>query len=80
MRLRVLYQCIGCERSYDSQQAASACPCDDKVKALYECPGCKSVDCFVEICDEPECSQEAHCGFPTPGGGYRRTCSKHSML
>lgn len=41
--LRVLHQCIGCERSYGSQQAASACPCTDKVKTLYECPGCKSV-------------------------------------
>ena len=28
-------------------------------------------------CDEPGCTAEATCGFPTNEGGYRRTCGKH---
>ena len=43
MNIRALHQCIGCERSYESVAAASACTCTDKVKTLYECPFCRSV-------------------------------------
>lgn len=42
------------------------------------CPWCKSVAEFDELCDEPGCNQATSCGFPTEGGGYRRTCSAHS--
>ncbi len=27
-------------------------------------------------CDEPDCMEQATCGWPT-SGGYRRTCGKH---
>jgi hypothetical protein len=51
----------------------------DTVDTITGCPNCKSVGDFEEICDEAGCTQGAGCGFPTPDGGYRRTCFKHSM-
>lgn len=41
------------------------------------CPQCKAVNDMTNACDEPGCAQEATCGFPTPDGGYRRTCGRH---
>lgn len=29
------------------------------------------------ICDEPGCSNEVSCGWPSENGEYRRTCGKH---
>jgi hypothetical protein len=50
----------------------------DPEDTLCACPKCKAVDDLHNACDEPGCTQKAHCGFPTPDGGYRRTCSRHS--
>lgn len=44
---------------------------------ILGCPVCKTVDDFTAVCDEPGCTQEGTCGFPT-ADGYRRTCSEHS--
>lgn len=33
----------------------------------------------INACDEPGCTREATCGFPTPSG-YRRTCGEHMQL
>lgn len=44
---------------------------------ILGCPVCKTVDDFTAVCDEPGCTQEGTCGFPTDAG-YRRTCSEHS--
>lgn len=46
---------------------------------ILGCPKCKSVENFVNVCDEPGCRDESSCGFPTTSG-YRRTCSKHSRI
>ena len=52
----------------------------DPADTVTGCPHCRSVAQFDEICDEPGCEREAHCGFPAGPefGGYRRTCSEHS--
>lgn len=48
------------------------CPGDN----CFGCPKCKSIDCFLLLCDEPGCSNSATCGTPTPDG-YRSTCHHH---
>jgi len=48
----------------------------DPGDSIVGCPGCKSVDTLVEVCDEPGCAEFSSCGTPTPTG-YRRTCGKH---
>jgi hypothetical protein len=47
-------------------------------ETVFGCPACQSVGDFVELCDEPGCIHPASCGFPVPGGAYRRTCHEHS--
>jgi hypothetical protein len=37
----------------------------------------ESIKSLVGFCDEPECYNEAGCGFPTDNG-YRWTCYEHS--
>jgi len=32
------------------------------------------------LCDEPGCLELSTCGFPVPGGAYRRTCGEHYRL
>ena len=44
---------------------------------IYGCPGCKDVNYFVPICDEPGCMEESSAGW-IEGGVYRRTCYRHS--
>lgn len=39
----------------------------------------ESIKALVGFCDEPECYEEASCGFPaTETPGYRWTCYEHS--
>lgn len=39
----------------------------------------ESIKTLVGLCDEPECYEEAGCGFPvTQSPGYRWTCYDHS--
>lgn len=40
------------------------------------CPKCYSIDSFVPVCDETDCTRDATCGFPT-ADGYRQTCGDH---
>lgn len=47
----------------------------DPEDILSGCPGCKTVDSWIELCDE--CDEQATCGTPTSDGGYRRTCYDH---
>jgi len=49
----------------------------DASLTIYGCPGCKDVNCFVNICDEPGCTDEATCGWPDEDRIYRRTCYRH---
>ena len=54
----------------------------DETDTIIGCPNCKSVSGFIEICDEPGCTNEATCGFPVDDafGFYRRTCLEHWMI
>lgn len=45
-------------------------------ETIRGCPTCKGIDCFVSVCDEPECWEPVTCGTPTCQG-YRSTCRKH---
>lgn len=48
---------------------------DDELTA---CPRCRGVAQFDLLCDEPGCDKVGSCGWPTPHGGYRRTCYQHA--
>ncbi len=70
-----------CQESYCKWHGAS----EDALRApnpfnekdtLLGCPECKGVNTLAVACDEPECWEEATCGFPTTFG-YRRTCGEH---
>jgi hypothetical protein len=39
----------------------------------------ESIKTLIGFCDQPECYQEAGCGFPTDDG-YRWTCYEHSKF
>lgn len=41
---------------------------ENKIEALKE---------VLSICDEPDCWNDANCGWPTEDDGYRFTCHKH---
>lgn len=45
---------------------------------ILACPNCKSIYSLVAACDELGCWQEAVCGTPVTGGGYRITCGRHA--
>lgn len=71
------WRCAGCRWvGVDSEILTAPSPFD-AADSISGCPRCKTVDKFVNVCDEPGCSREAGCGWPTPDGGYRRTCSEH---
>lgn len=44
-------------------------------ETMYACPKCRETD-IVSGCDEPGCTKEGTCGWPSPSG-YRRTCVDH---
>lgn len=44
------------------------------------CPHCRTPEHFDLVCDEPGCMKIVSSGWPTPDGGYRRTCYLHSNL
>jgi len=71
------WQCDECEKIYLESDLLTAPNPFEPDFTITGCPHCKSVECFTEICDEPECTQPASCGFPTDNG-YRRTCFEHS--
>lgn len=52
----------------------------DQAESITGCPKCKAVNEAVNACDEPGCMLDASCGWPSAGGGYRRTCHRHSKL
>lgn len=45
--------------------------------SVSQCPECGEVNCFTALCDEPGCTREVTCGWPTKSGGYRNTCGDH---
>ena len=51
----------------------------NSAELIYGCPECKSVDCFILACDEPDCWRPVTCGTRTLGG-YRQTCGRHALL
>lgn len=51
----------------------------ESVSARF-CPECKEIvggTTMLQICDEPGCTREVSCGWPTKDGGYRNTCGDH---
>lgn len=43
---------------------------------LSQCPECGECERFTNMCDEPDCTRVAGCGWPSPEG-YRNTCFPH---
>ena len=62
-------------RGHKSEILIASHPFDPDEK-VYGCPTCKDIECFIEICDDPECERDANCGWPS-SAGYRRTCVQH---
>lgn len=59
-------------------------PSDDLLRAadpfndgdeVVACPKCRDQN-VAAGCDEPVCTKQGSCGWPSPGG-YRRTCGTH---
>lgn len=78
------WRCNTCNRvSLETELLTAPSPFDPE-DTLTGCPLCKGCDeGFEELCDEPNCMQQATGGWPTNDdsdqwGGYRRTCFKHS--
>ena len=76
-------------RTWRDVQAARPDPVADALEAWHAAPDSPEYDRMsaaidahedaLEIyrrCDEPGCTREGTCGWPTDGG-YRRTCYKH---
>lgn len=74
------WQCTECTWISAQQELLTAPNPFDPAQELCGCPKCKEVNCFRAICDEPGCTREVSCGWPTPSGGYRQTCSKHHVV
>lgn len=68
--------CEGCNWHGPQSEMLTAPNPFDPAGAINGCPKCKSVECLVVACDEPDCWRETSCGTPTPTG-YRRTCGEH---
>lgn len=65
---------IGVEADFDRHK-------DPKSAAHWTvCPRCRTADNIRLVCDEPGCTRESSCGFPTDDGGYRHTCFEHSGM
>ncbi len=71
------WQCKECKKHHLESELLKAANPFDAEQVVWGCTECKCVDCFDEICDEPECKQPASCGFPEKED-YRRTCYQHS--
>jgi len=70
------WKCVSCDNISLETELLRATNPFDKDETIEGCPICKCVFGFTEICDEPECTRDATCGFPVENG-YRRTCYKH---
>jgi rubredoxin len=76
MARNLLWKCTNCRWHGEEKKLLHADSPFNPQDELVACPQCKSVYDLVNMCDEPNCTDEATCGFPTPTG-YRRTCGKH---
>lgn len=72
------FRCVDCGTwvGDESELLTAANPFDPR-ETVFGCPVCKSIGELVNTCDEPGCARDASCGWPTSGGGYRRTCHEH---
>ncbi len=70
------WKCCSCDAISLETELLRATNPFDKDETIEGCPICKYVCGFTEICDEPECTRDATCGFPV-ANGYRRTCYRH---
>lgn len=70
------YRCTGCDVISDENTLLTALNPFDATETITGCPICKSVDASVMTCDEPGCSKDVSCGWPSPAG-YRHTCGTH---
>lgn len=77
MKYNKKWRCNTCKNlMYDSELLHGKNPfCEDMI--VVGCPYCKDIGDFTGICDEPGCSRDVSCGFPSPDG-YRTTCHEHS--
>ena len=77
------WRCMNCRKELKGSEFLTAPSPFDPTDLLTACPHCKQCDEHFElICDEPGCTQQASCGWPTGDdsdewGGYRNTCGKH---
>lgn len=72
------WQCNFCAHKLMSGEMLQAPSPFESSDILRACPRCKQCDeGFFQLCDAPNCNQEATCGWPTTDGGYRRTCYDH---
>ena len=72
----MLWRCGDCGWKGQSAEMLEAKHPFRSHETVVGCPDCGAMDEFENLCDEPGCSKEAGCGFPTPDG-YRRTCYEH---
>lgn len=70
-------KCKECYHKFLKNEMLEADHPFDRTLKCYGCPDCKSIDCFIKLCDEPGCYQEADCGSPCKDHEYRWTCHKH---
>jgi hypothetical protein len=70
-------QCKECYHKFLRNERLEADHPFERAAKCYGCPDCKSIDCFIILCDEPGCYQEADCGTPCEDHKYRWTCYKH---
>jgi hypothetical protein len=69
-------KCRECEWIGETTQLLQAENPFELGDTLYGCPKCRSVNCFIRLCDEQGCTRDASCGWPSEEG-YRQTCGKH---
>lgn len=72
----LIFRCNECAWSGPESEILRAPNPFQPEDSISGCPKCGCVGDFTNLCDEPGCTDEAGCGFPTESG-YRRTCGKH---
>lgn len=52
----------------------------DEIKKIVREHEYSALKQILGMCDEHDCYKDASCGWPTPDGGYRRTCHAHMKV
>jgi hypothetical protein len=74
------WRCLACNTITEQDDLLHAPSPFDPDIVLTACPECRAVwdETGEDLCDEPNCDRPTVCGWPTPEGGYRRTCNRHA--